>query len=294
MQHAFATLQWNIPICIKLEYDCFMSNAHPTFRRQARTKTSVLAEPLIRLPLAARLEDEVRITAADFIERLSDMRLKTAVARYKMEDEVRHSAGEVRDRVRTITAKARVKLGDEARFLKSWIDSPGKTGAVTPSGPILARKMASYVDIAVDGPVIEIGPGTGPVTEALIEHGVPEERLVLVEFSSEFCALLRRRFPKATVIEGDAYALRKTLLGILREPAAAIVSSLPLFNQPPHRRSAFANEAFALMRPGGPLIQFTYAMASPLPRKLPGMSAKVSDWILRNIPPARVWVYRQG
>jgi phosphatidylethanolamine/phosphatidyl-N-methylethanolamine N-methyltransferase len=271
-----------------------MSDAHTTPRRPVRTRTMSLAEPLIRLPIAARLEDEVRVTAADFIERLSDMRLKTAAARYKLEDEVRQGAGEVRARVRNVTAKARIKLGDEARFLKSWIDSPGKTGAVTPSGPFLARRMASYVDIAVEGPVIEIGPGTGPVTEALIEHGVAEERLVLVEFSPEFCALLRQRFPKATVIEGDAYALSKTLTGAVHEPAAAIVSSLPLFNQPPHRRSAFASEAFALMRPGSPLIQFTYAMASPLPRKQPGLSAKVSDWVLRNIPPARVWVYRRG
>lgn len=269
-----------------------MAETHTTPRRPARTKAKV--EPLIRSPLAARLEDEVRITAADFIERLSDMRLKTAVARYKLEGEVRHGADEVRAKVKTVTDKARIKLGDEAKFLKNWIDSPGKTGAVTPSGPFLARKMASYVDIEVEGPVIEIGPGTGPVTEALIEHGVTEERLVLVEYSPEFCTLLRQRFPKATVIEGDAYALGQTLTGVVTEPAAAILSSLPLFNQPPPRRAAFASEAFALMRPGSPLIQFTYAMASPLPRKQPGLSAKVSDWVLRNIPPARVWVYRRG
>jgi phosphatidylethanolamine/phosphatidyl-N-methylethanolamine N-methyltransferase len=80
----------------------------------------------------------------------------------------------------------------------------------------------------------------------------------------------------------------------LQGPAAAIVSSLPLFNQPPRQRLAFANEAFSLMGPGSPLIQFTYAMASPLPRKQSGMTAAVTDWVLRNIPPARVWVYRRG
>lgn len=67
--------------------------------------------------------------------------------------------------------------------------------------------MASFVDLAVPGPVIEIGPGTGPVTEALIERGIDESRLILVEYSPEFCQLLRKRFPHATVIEGDAYAL---------------------------------------------------------------------------------------
>lgn len=283
----------NISIPPKLGYDNLMSDAPSSLRRSARAKAPPLAETLSRLPIAARIEDEVRVTAADFIERLADMRLKTAVARYKIEGEVRHGADEVRSKVRKATAKARIKLGDEARFLKNWIDSPGKTGAVTPSSPFLARKMASCVDASVEGPVIEIGPGTGPVTEALLEHGIAEERLVLVEFSPEFCALLRRRFPRATVVEGDAYALGKTLAGILTGPAAAIVSSLPLFNQPPHRRAAFASEAFSLMKPGSPLIQFTYAMASPLPRKQSGLTATVSDWVLRNIPPARVWVYRR-
>lgn len=248
---------------------------------------------LLHLPIASRIEDEMRVTAADIIERFFDMRLKTAAARFKLEGEVRLGADEMRNRVRRVTGKARLKLGDEARFLKSWLGSPGKTGAVTPSGPQLARKMASFVDPASAGPVIEIGPGTGPVTEALIARGIDESRLILVEFSPEFCALLRKRFPRALVVEGDAYALRDTLAGHLTGPAAAIVSSLPLFNAPPHRRAAFAEEAFALMRAGGPLVQFTYAMASPLPRKMAGLSARVSDWVLRNIPPARVWVYRR-
>lgn len=252
-----------------------------------------MKEPLNRSPLAARIEDELRVTAADFIGRLSDMRLKTAVVRYKLEGDVRQGADDVRDHVKRVTAKAKSKLGDEARFIRRWIDEPGRTGSVTPSSPALARRMASFVDISVEGPVIEIGPGTGPVTEALIEHGVAEDRLVLVEFSTEFCALLRKRFPRATVIEGDAYALGTTLASHLAQPAAAIVSSLPLFNQPPERRKAFAEEAFNLMSPGGPLIQFTYAMTSPLPRKQSGMTATVSDWVLRNIPPARVWVYRR-
>jgi phosphatidylethanolamine/phosphatidyl-N-methylethanolamine N-methyltransferase len=270
-----------------------MSDRPPFRHRPAAARSLAVKQTLQRSPLAARLEDELRVTAADFIERLSDMRLKTAVVRYKLEGDVRQGADEVRDHVKRVTAKARSKLGDEARFIRRWIDEPGRTGAVTPSSPALARKMASFVDVSVEGPVIEIGPGTGPVTEALIAHGVSEDRLVLVEFSAEFCALLRKRFPRATVVEGDAYALRATLDGHLTQPAAAIVSSLPLFNQPPDRRRAFAEEAFDLMRPGSPIIQFTYAMTSPLSRKQAGITATVSDWVLRNIPPARVWVYRR-
>ncbi|KPF70786.1 hypothetical protein IP69_09650 [Bosea sp. AAP35] len=195
--------------------------------------------------------------------------------------------------MRSRVSEARAKLVDEARFIRSWIDNPSRTGSVTPSSPALSRRMASFVDPALPGPVIEIGPGTGPVTEALIARGISEDRLILVEYSPEFCELLRRRFPRATVVEGDAYALSTTLSGHLNEKAIAVVSSLPLFNQPPAMRSALARDAFTLLTEGAPFIQFTYSVISPVPRKGSGLKSFVSDWVLRNIPPARVWVYRQ-
>lgn len=249
-----------------------------------------LAARLGRSRVAARLEDEMRVTAADLVDSVAQARLKVATVRYKVEDEVRSKTEKLRSRV----SEARTKLGDEARFIKSWIDNPARTGSVTPSSPALARRMASYVDPSRPGPVIEIGPGTGPVTEALIERGISEDRLILVEYSPDFCKLLRERFPRATVIEGDAYALSKTLKGHLPEKAIAVVSSLPLFNQPPAKRSALAKDAFTLLVDGAPLIQFTYSVVSPVPRKGSGLKASVSDWVLRNIPPARVWIYRQN
>ena len=96
------------------------------------------------------------------------------------------------------------RFQDEARFLRSWLERPLVMGAVTPSGKILARTMASYVDPRIPGPVIELGPGTGPVTDALIRRGVAQDRLVLIEYNPDFCRLLKRRFPKATIIQGDA------------------------------------------------------------------------------------------
>lgn len=183
---------------------------------------------------------------------------------------------------------------DETRFLKNWLKNPLRIGAVTPSGPVLARKMASHVDPNGTGPVIELGPGTGPMTAALIERGVDPSRLVLVEYSPDFCRLLRDRFPKATVVQGDAYSLRKTLSGLLRAPADALVSGLPLMTRPEPARLRLVQEAFDLMKPGAPFIQFTYSVVSPVPLKSANFSAEPSERIWRNIPPARVWVYRRG
>jgi phosphatidylethanolamine/phosphatidyl-N-methylethanolamine N-methyltransferase len=183
---------------------------------------------------------------------------------------------------------------DEARFLKSWLRNPLRTGAVAPSGPVLARKMASFVDPQSRGPIIELGPGTGPVTQALLDRGVDPSRLVLVEYERDFCRLLQERFPRATVVQGDAYALGRTLAGRLSEPAAAVVSSLPLVTRPEPVRTALVREAFGLMKPGAPFIQFTYAVVSPVPLKGADFSAEPSERVWRNMPPARVWVYRRA
>lgn len=183
------------------------------------------------------------------------------------------------------------RFQDEARFLKSWFDKPLITGAVSPSGKALARMMARYVDPDAAGPVVELGPGTGPVTEALIARGVAEERLILIEFNPEFCRLLAKRFPKARIIEGDAYGIGATLRD-LNEPVAAVVSSLPLFTRPEPQRLRLLREAFAMMGEAGPFIQFTYATISPMPLKSHDIAAEKSPRVWLNLPPARVWVYR--
>lgn len=189
--------------------------------------------------------------------------------------------------------KKALRLDDEVQFIRSWLEKPLATGAVTPSGKVLARTMASYVDPAAQGPVVELGPGTGPVTEALVAQGVAPDRLVLVEFNPVFCDLLRARFPAARVIQGDAYALSTLLGGVLRQPAAAVVSGLPLFTKPLRMRMRLLRDAFSVMRPGAPFVQFTYAVVPPIPKELAGVSAEPSERIWMNLPPARVWVYRK-
>src|SRR5579862_6263015 len=146
--------------------------------------------------------------------------------------------------IKQFELKRGIRLDDEVRFIRSWIERPLSIGAVTPSGKNLARTMARYVDPNSFGPVVELGPGTGPVTEALVEAGVDPARLVLVEFNPSFWRLVR--------------------------------------------------DAFDMMVPGAPFVQFTYSVASPLPKRLGGFTAEASERIWMNIPPARVWVYRKA
>ena len=161
-----------------------------------------------------------------------------------------------------------------------------------PSSKVLARTMAAYVDPNSKGPVVELGPGTGAVTQALVDRGIDPARLVLVEFNPSFCRMLRARYPAATVVQGDAYRLRHLLETTLREPADAIVSGLPLVTKPMRTRMRLISEAMALLRPGAPFVQFTYAMVPPIPKGLTGIRAEASPLIWLNLPPARVWIYR--
>ena len=189
-------------------------------------------------------------------------------------------------------AKKPLRLADELQFIRSWSDKPLRTGAVMPSSKALARAMARPIDPNDTGPVIELGPGTGPVTAALVERGVDPSRLVLVEYNPDFCRLLRTRYPTATVIQGDAYRLRRLLETSLKEPAAAVVSGLPLLTKPLRTRLRLMADVIALLRPGAPLVQFTYGVVPPIPQTLAGISAEASNLVWLNLPPARVWGYR--
>ncbi len=199
----------------------------------------------------------------------------------------------IQQRIRLFGARNGIRLDDEVRFIRSWLEKPLTMGAVTPSGRMLARAMARYVDPDTDGPVVELGPGTGPVTEALIAQGVTPDRLVLVEFNRHFCDILRDRYPEATVVQGDAYQLGWLLRDVLSQRAAAVVSGLPLVTKPMRMRMRLLRDALQLLNPAAPFVQFTYAVAPPIPRNASGVSTEASERIWLNFPPARVWVYRK-
>ena len=188
----------------------------------------------------------------------------------------------------------RAEFDDAARFFRAWMDRPMQMGAIAPSGQALAAAVAGQIDETVDGLVIELGPGTGAVTDALIQHGITQERLVLIEFNDYFCDLMRERYPAARIIHGDAYHLARCLEGLGLPLASAVVSGLPLYSKPVKERISLLREAFGYMERGAPFIQFTYAVTSPIPRSTPGVISNGSAPVWLNLPPARIWTYRDA
>jgi phosphatidylethanolamine/phosphatidyl-N-methylethanolamine N-methyltransferase len=243
--------------------------------------------------LEKKIERQIRLfeLKRGVFERKIEKKIETHKRRIgqKFEDQKR----KFKSHIRRFEERKGIRINDELRFFRTWIEKPLSMGSVTPSGKALARTMASYIDPNSMGPIIELGPGTGPVTEALVARGIDPSRLVLVEFDPTFCRLLSERYPTATVVQGDAYGLKHLLQSVLEEPAAALVSGLPLFTKPLKMRLRLVSEAFALMGPDAPFVQFTYAAVSPIPRSLDRIKSQASERIWTNIPPARVWVYRK-
>lgn len=186
------------------------------------------------------------------------------------------------------------KFDSELKFLKGWIDRPKAVGSIVPTSSITSRRMASIIDTTSGLPVLEVGPGTGVITKAILARGVKPEDLYSVEFSADFVRHLRGLYPKVNVIEGDAFNLDATL-GDRRDMIFdSVVSAVPLLNFPVDLRIAYLQGLLARIPADRPVIQITYGPLSPIPAGRGNYTVKHYDFIMRNIPPAHLWVYRRA
>jgi phosphatidylethanolamine/phosphatidyl-N-methylethanolamine N-methyltransferase len=181
-----------------------------------------------------------------------------------------------------------------AIFFRQWLKNPLRMASVVPSGQQLARRMVAAMPPDTRR-VIELGAGTGVMTQALIRHGVARSDLLVVELNEALHALLQRRFPGVAVACSDARHLRE-----LVEPASgagrvdAVVSSLGLLAIPKGVQHDILAAAFDVLRPGGVFIQYTYGLASPLDEGVARqlrLRCRSTGWAWWNLPPAQVFVY---
>jgi len=185
------------------------------------------------------------------------------------------------------------KFDDELKFFKGWMDKPKAVGSIVPTSSITARRMASVIDIDSRLPVLEVGPGTGVITKAILARGVRPENLYTVEYSTNFVRHLRHLYPAVNVIEGDAFNLADTLGDKRDMTFDCAISAVPLLNFPVGRRIAYLENLLERIPTGRPVMQITYGPLSPIPAGKGDYTVKHFDFIMRNIPPAHLWVYRR-
>jgi phosphatidylethanolamine/phosphatidyl-N-methylethanolamine N-methyltransferase len=195
----------------------------------------------------------------------------------------------------TLAKKFLTSLTDTALFVQEWIANPQGIGAVAPSSRNLAEAMAQWLPSDPESYVLELGPGTGVVTEALLRRGLRQERLVAIEQNSNMTRVLREKFPRAQIITGDAWKLDDLLLR-RREPiekVGAVISSLPLLCFPPADAERLADKIRAVLEPRGKWVQFTYRIYRLRPRGASSFRLRATKVVWFNLPPARVSVFQK-
>lgn len=182
---------------------------------------------------------------------------------------------------------------DYWKFLRACLTNPRRVGAVAPSSAALAVQMANAIEPDSKCMTLELGPGTGVVTRALLARGINLERLIALEHSNYLAAALENHIPGLRVFCGDAFAIREVFMDKMDWRIGNTVSSLPLLTIPVSVRKQLYEDIFDLMIPGATLVQFTYRAKPPVPDHKSSFVATPYAYVKRNIPPAWIWTYHR-
>ncbi len=180
---------------------------------------------------------------------------------------------------------------DLTLFVGQLLRNPREISAVVPSSRALAQAMVRGLGPST-GRIVEFGPGTGKITEAILAQGIDPTDLTLYEMNPAFCAALTRRFPGVRVVNAPAQEATRELSGV-----GTVVSGLPLLSIPREIQRGILGAAFSILRPGAPYIQFTYGSRQPVSdavKKALDLDVERGPRIWQNLPPARVYFYRRA
>ena len=185
------------------------------------------------------------------------------------------------------------QLKETELFFRQWLRSPKSMGSIIPSSRALGRAVARQVAWQPGQVVVELGAGTGAISQALIESGLPAEAVMMVELDRSLFEYLRERFPEVRVVNGDATRLVDILRQQGVDEVGTVISGLPMVNMPIAFQRAIVDQGLAAIAPGGCMLQYSYSPISPIPASKLGVTAKMVKFVLCNVPPATVWRYRR-
>jgi phosphatidylethanolamine/phosphatidyl-N-methylethanolamine N-methyltransferase len=177
-------------------------------------------------------------------------------------------------------------------FFRQWLRSPKSMGAVIPSSRVLARAVTEAVRWRPGQTLIELGAGTGAISQGLIDSGLPPDALMMIELDRPLFTYLRRRFPGVRVVNGDA----TRLVDIVRQQGitqvSTVISGLPMVTMPLAFQRAIIEQSFEVLGTDGYLLQYSYSPIAPIPARKLGVEAKLVKFVMRNIPPATIWRFQ--
>ncbi len=186
------------------------------------------------------------------------------------------------------------KLAIKFAFYREWLRNPKVVGAIAPSSAHMAEKMASVIRPESGLPVLELGPGTGAMTKAILDRGLAPSRLVCVEYCEPFLCGLRQRYPGVNFVHGDAFAISEIVDKLGIGVFGTIVSALPLLTFPIGHRIRLVETMLDLLEPQGRMVQFSYMLKPPVPAMPGSFAVSHLTTVFRNLPPARLWIYQRA
>lgn len=186
------------------------------------------------------------------------------------------------------------KFDEEIRFFRGMMQGPKQVGAIVPTSSVTARKMASVVDPSSGLPVLELGPGTGVITKQILARGIAPEKIVSVEYSRDFYERLVEDYAGVNFIHGDAFDLEKTLGAFAGQTFDSVISAVPMLSFPMEARIRLIDDLLSRIPVGRPVVQITYGPVSPVIAQPDRYHIQHFDFIVRNIPPAQLWIYRRA
>lgn len=184
------------------------------------------------------------------------------------------------------------EIKESELFFRQWLRSPKSMGSILPSSMSLARAAAAATAWEPGQTVVELGAGTGAISQGLLERGIPSEAITMIELDESLYDYLRNRFPGVRVVHGDATRLSEIVAEQQIDHVSTVVSGLPIVNMSFDFQRAIITESFKSMKPGGFMLQYSYSPIRPIPAKRLGVKAEVVRFVLRNVPPATVWRFK--
>lgn len=201
--------------------------------------------------------------------------------------ELTQSLGNARERSHHASA------ANPGMFFRRWLANPLQMGSIVPSSAALCRRIVQQTRRAADEAVLELGAGTGVVSQALLASGIPADRLFVVEIVPDMAGHLRRSLPGVQVIEGDARRLPELLPRQWHGRIGTVVCGIPLVLLPVGEQRRFI-DAIEAVAPGRGFLHYSYCATSPLPWRRHSLTARREAWTPLNFPPASVWRYAPG
>lgn len=176
-------------------------------------------------------------------------------------------------------------------FFQRWMANPLSMGSITPSGPGLRKLIGEHLICGSDEIIVEFGAGTGAITRALLDSGIPGDRIYSFEIDRELASYVSGVFPDVNVVNGDCRKVEDLLGPDLVGRVGTVVIGIPMVTLPMSMQQEIVDATFRVLPKGRRFILYTYMLHSPLNRDALNIKGRRLGWTMGNIPPASVWAY---